>query len=69
MGERSTRRDPSHLGSLWAKRGPSGNLYFTGTIEGIGPVVVFANSRKRSEKSPDWRILRAQTRDRQEAEE
>lgn len=50
-------RDPDELGALWEKsssRGP----YMTGTINGV-KVVVFKNSRKSSDKQPDWRVLKS----------
>lgn len=47
------------LGALWEKTGAKGT-YFTGTITGIGAVVVFRNTRKTAgSKQPDWRILRS----------
>lgn len=51
-------RDPNELGALWEKSGPKGP-YFTGTISGV-KVVVFKNTKKNSEKSPDWRVLKSQ---------
>lgn len=55
-------RDPNELGCLWEKAGSRGP-YFTGSLEIDGtkyPIVVFKNGNKRSEKAPDWRILKAQ---------
>ena len=54
-------RDENELGVLWEKSGSRGT-YFTGTIEIDGtkhPIVVFKNGNKRSEKAPDWRILKS----------
>ena len=57
-------RDPNELGVLWEKSGGKGP-YFTGSIEIDGtkhPIVVFKNGNKRSDKAPDWRILKSQPR-------
>lgn len=51
-------KDPSEIGVLWNKSGAKGD-YMTGTIEGIGPVVVFP-IRSASDRAPNWRILKAQ---------
>lgn len=54
-------KDPNELGVLWEKTGGKGQ-YFTGSIEIDGvkhPVVVFKNT-KRSDKAPDWRIMKPQ---------
>lgn len=53
-------KDPNELGALWEKsssRGP----YMTGTINGE-PVVVFKNDKK-TDKQPDWRVLKSKPRD------
>jgi uncharacterized protein (DUF736 family) len=53
-------RNPDELGALWEKssaRGP----YMTGTINGV-KVVLFKNGNKTSDKSPDWRVLKAKPR-------
>lgn len=50
-------KDPDELGVLWEKQSPRGT-YFTGSI-GDQKVVVFKNGHKKSEKAPDWRILKA----------
>lgn len=55
-------KDPNEIGALWVKSGRKGE-YMTGTIEGIGAVVLFRNEKKRSEKSPDWRVLKSQPRE------
>ena len=53
------KKDESELGCLWEKTGARGT-YFTGTINGVGAVVVFKNDRKQSgSKQPDWRILKS----------
>lgn len=56
--------DPNEIGVLWEKTGSKGP-YFTGTIDGQR-VVVFKNGHKRSDKAPDWRVLRAKPREQQE---
>ena len=57
-------KDPNELGCLWAKTSARGE-YFTGSIEIDGvkhAIVVFKNTSKRSDKAPDWRILKSQPR-------
>lgn len=54
-------KDPNELGALWEKTGAKGP-YMTGTINGV-KVVVFKNGNKHSEKSPDWRVLKAKPRE------
>jgi hypothetical protein len=54
-------RDPNELGALWEKVGAKGP-YMTGTIGGER-VVVFKNGNKNSEKSPDWRVLKAKPKE------
>ncbi len=61
-------RDENELGVLWEKSGRNGT-YFTGTLEIDGTthrIVVFKNGNKRSDKAPDWRILKSQPRQRDE---
>ena len=63
-------KDPNELGVLWSKTSTRGD-YFTGSIEIDGTkhqIVVFKNGNKRSEKAPDWRILKSQPRERVEDE-
>jgi uncharacterized protein (DUF736 family) len=58
------KRDDS-IGALWKKEGPKG-AYYTGVIELNGEkinVVAFPNRMKKSEKSPDVRILRSKTKE------
>lgn len=58
------QKDENELGCLWEKSGSKGP-YFTGTLEIDGTkhaVVVFKNGNKKSDKAPDWRILKAQPR-------
>lgn len=57
-------KDPNELGVLWSKTSPRGE-YFTGSIEINGEkhqIVVFKNGNKKSDKAPDWRILRSKPR-------
>jgi hypothetical protein len=50
-------KDPNEIGVLWQKQGKKG-VYMTGTIEGIGPVVVFGIS-STNPKAPNWRVLKS----------
>lgn len=50
-------KDPNEIGVFWQKQGKKGP-YLTGTIEGIGPVVVFGIS-STNPKAPNWRVLRS----------
>ena len=52
---------PNEIGALWEKTGKKG-AYMTGTINGER-VVVFKNTNKRGEKSPDWRVLKSVPRE------
>lgn len=56
-----SERNADEIGALWEKQGRRG-LYMTGTIGGQR-VVLFKNDRKRSDKQPDWRVLKSQPRD------
>ena len=61
-------KNPDDVGALWeneSARGP----YMSGTIEGVGKVVVFRNDRKKSKKEPDWRILRSRPKEERAAAE
>lgn len=53
-------RDPNELGCLWEKTGGKGT-YMTGTIN--GEKVVLFRQQKRSDKSPDWRVLKSKPRE------
>lgn len=58
-------KDPDEIGALWTKSGRKGD-YFTGSIEMNGEkhaIVIFPNGNKRSDKSPDFRILKAKRRE------
>ena len=64
-------RDPNELGVLWSKTSARGE-YFTGTLEIDGvkqQIVVFKNGNKKSEKAPDWRILKSQPKPKADEEE
>jgi len=61
-------KDPNQIGALWLKE-KNGHKYLSGIIDGIGPVVVFHNKKKQSEKSPDYRILKSQKQERQAGDE
>ena len=50
-------KDPDELGALWRHDGPKGE-YWTGSIGDL-KVVVFPNAHKRSEKSPDMRVMKS----------
>lgn len=52
------QRDDGEIGALWERQSAKGP-YFTGIVNGER-VVVFKNTRKNSEKAPDWRILKSQ---------
>lgn len=54
-------KDPNELGVLWEHVSARGT-YMTGMI-GDQKVVVFKNTGKRSEKHPDWRILKSKPKD------
>lgn len=60
-------RNPDELGALWVKEGRKGK-YMTGTINGVA-VVVFKNERKNSERQPDFRVLKARSREERQAVE
>lgn len=55
-----SEQNPDEIGALWQKSSARGD-YFTGTVNGQR-IVVFANTRKSSDKQPDWRILKAKPR-------
>jgi len=51
-----------NLGALWEKDSAKGK-FFTGVLEVGGEkikIVVFKNNMKKSDKSPDWNILRGE---------
>ena len=52
------------IGALWARTSKKGTKFFSGKIDGIGDVVVFANINKEDgDKRPDWNILKSQPRE------
>lgn len=53
-------KNPDELGALWVRTGPKGD-YMTGEINGV-KVVVFP-AKKKSDKSPDWRVLKSKPRE------
>jgi len=53
-------KNPDELGALWVKQGVRGE-YMTGTIGGVKVVVFRAD--KKSDKSPDWRVLKSKPKD------
>lgn len=62
--DREQKRE-EELGALWRKQSERGE-YFTGsvTLDGVKvDLVVFPNGYKKSEKQPDFRILKARSRD------
>lgn len=54
-------KDPDEIGALWEKDGRKG-VYMTGTINGE-KVILFKNGNKRSDKSPDWRVMKSKPRE------
>lgn len=50
------------IGGLWLKQSKAGKKYLSGTIDGIGAVVVFKNDRKDKETQPDYRIYKSEPR-------
>ena len=50
-------KNPDELGALWVKSSERGD-YMTGVINGE-KVVVFRNTKKSSDKQPDWRVLKS----------
>ena len=52
------------IGALWARTSKKGVAFFSGKIDGIGDVVVFANQDKEDgDRRPDWKILKSQPRE------
>jgi hypothetical protein len=54
---KSGLRDPNEIGVLWTKKTRQGDNYYSGTINGVR-LVIFKDTQKQSEKSPDWRVLK-----------
>ena len=55
-------KDENEIGALWAKTSAKGNEFMSGTIDGMD-VVCFRNTKKTSEKQPDWRVLKSKPRE------
>lgn len=58
-GAKAYEKSPDEIGALWAKTSAKGE-YLSGEINGVR--VVCFRAQKKSEKSPDWRVLKAQPR-------
>lgn len=54
------KKDDNEIGALWEKTSAKGT-YMTGTVAGQ-PVVVFKN-QKRTDKAPDWRVMKPKPRE------
>ena len=50
-------KDPNEIGALWLKQGAKGP-YLAGTVNGVA-VVCFQNTRKTSDKQPEYRVLKS----------
>ena len=55
-------RDPDEIGVLWRKTTANGGVWYSGIIDGR-PVVVFWNSKKKTAKAPDYRVLLAKKKE------
>ena len=52
-------RDPNEIGALWTKTSKKkGTEYMSGVIAGQN-VVCFRNKDKKTDKHPDWRVLKS----------
>lgn len=60
-------KDPNEIGALWIKE-KNGKKWLSGKINGQY-VVVFRIKDKKSEKSPDYRVLLSQKREETKHEE
>ena len=61
---------PNHeakIGALWERTSKGGKTYWSGTIDGVGKVVVFTNSYKTEDKHPTHIVYRSE--DRQQAQQ
>ena len=58
-------KDENEIGCLWTKTSKKGVEFMSGTINGVEVVCFRAN--KKSERQPDWRVLKSQPRDGQNA--
>lgn len=59
-------KDPNEIGALWLNE-RDGKTWLSGKINGQS-VVVFRIKDKKSEKSPDYRVLLAQKKEEQKTE-
>jgi uncharacterized protein (DUF736 family) len=60
-------KDPNEVGCFWIKESAKGTKFLSGKIDGIGSVVVFKNKNKKSDKQPDYRVLRSQPKEKSDA--
>jgi len=51
-------RDPNEIGAFWEKTSKKGTVYLAGKINGEN-VVCFRNKDKKTDKHPDWRVLKS----------
>jgi len=51
------QRNEDEVGAFWEKTAKNGSPYMTGKVNGEA-LVMFKNGKK-SEKAPDWRVLKA----------
>lgn len=54
-------QNPDEIGVLWQKTSAKGTEFMSGKINGVD--VVCFRADKKSEKSPDWRVLKSKPRD------
>lgn len=54
-----SERETNEIGALWLKQSKKGTKYLSGTVNGQA-IVIFRNQNKRSEKAPDYRILKSE---------
>lgn len=53
-------KDESEIGALWVKTSAKGE-YLSGVINGVN--VVCFRQNKKSERHPDWKVLKSKPRD------
>lgn len=60
MNNNNTNKNQNELGALWKKKSKAGMSFLSGYINDHDgqriDVVVFANSNKKNEKAPDYRL-------------
>ena len=54
-------KNPNEIGALWIKTSKKGIEFMSGTINGVDVVCFRAN--KKTEKQPDWNVLKSELRD------